>query len=144
MTIRKERHHGKGRESLRPPKSGDRAVGVKSGRREDLKTVATAQKSIIICILLYLCLIVARFFVPFQYNLYLLICLLVIGLVSTVSVFVLAMKVYNIVPGILVGVLTMVPCLGLILLFLVNQKATQILRDNGHEVGLMGADLSEF
>jgi hypothetical protein len=127
-----------------PPKISERALGINSGRREDLKTVAVAQKSIIVCILLYLCLIVARFFVPYQYNLYLLICLLVVGLISTVSVFVLAMKVYSVVQGFLVGILTMVPCLGLLLLLLVNQKATRILKDNGHEVGLLGADLSRF
>jgi len=127
-----------------PPLASDRAIGIKSGRHEDLKTVAFAQKSIIVCILLYFCLIVARFFVPREYNLYLFICLVVLGLVSTVSVFVLAMKVYSVVQGILVGILTMVPCLGLILLLLVNQKATRILRENGHEVGLLGADLSRF
>ncbi len=127
-----------------PPRTSARALGINSGRREDLKTVAVAQKSIIVCILLYLCLIVARFFVPYQYNLYLLICMLVIGLVSTASVFVLAMKVYSVIQGILVGILTMVPCLGLLLLLLVNQKATKILKDNGHNVGLFGADLSRF
>jgi hypothetical protein len=34
-----------------PPQHMDRATGVRSGRREDLKTIAVAQKSIIICIL---------------------------------------------------------------------------------------------
>jgi hypothetical protein len=127
-----------------PPKTSGRALGINSGRREDLKTVAVAQKSIIICILLYFGVIVARFFVPYQYNLYLLICILVLGLVSTVSVFLLAMKVYSPIQGVLVGVLTMVPCLGLLMLLLVNQRATKILRDNGHPVGLLGADLSRF
>jgi hypothetical protein len=57
---------------------------------------------------------------------------------------VLAMKVYSVIQGILIGILTMVPCLGLLLLLLVNQKATKILKDNGHNVGLFGADLSRF
>jgi hypothetical protein len=54
------------------------------------------------------------------------------------------MKVYSVIQGILIGILTMVPCLGLLLLLLVNQKATKILKDNGHNVGLFGADLSRF
>jgi uncharacterized membrane-anchored protein len=127
-----------------PPKTSGRALGINSGRPEDLKIVAVAQKSIIICILIYFCLIVATFFVPPQYNFYLLICVLLLGLVSTVSVFLLAMKVYGPIQGVLVGILTMVPCLGLLMLLLVNQRATKILKDNGHPVGLLGADLSRF
>ncbi len=127
-----------------PPTASDRALGIRSGRHEELKTVAAAQKSIIVCILLYFCLLAATPFVPALYQFYVFMSILALGLVSTVSVFVMAMKVYTIGQGLLVGILTMVPCLGLILLFLVNRKATKILRENGHDVGFFGADLSKF
>jgi hypothetical protein len=127
-----------------PPTAKVYARGIKSGRREDLKAVASAQKAIIVCILLYFCTIAARFVIPAQYNLQLLLWVILLGLVSTVSVFVLAMKVYGVIQGVLAGVLTMVPCVGLIFLFYINRTATTILRDNGHEVNLFGADLSKF
>jgi hypothetical protein len=126
------------------PRATDRAVGVKSGRREDLKTVALAQKSIMVCILLQLLGGAARFFVPEGYLLFILIGLLCVLVASTVSVFVLAMKVFNVGLGIVYAIGALIPCLGLIILFIVNQKAIKVLRENGHEVGFLGADLSKF
>jgi hypothetical protein len=38
----------------------------------------------------------------------------------------------------------LLPCIGLIVLLIVNQKAIKILRENGHEVGFFGADLSKL
>jgi hypothetical protein len=35
-----------------------------------------------------------------------------------------------------------VPCLGLLILLMVNQNATMILQENGHEVGQLGAKAS--
>ena len=56
----------------------------------------------------------------------------------------LAIKVYNIALGIVLGLLSVLPCIGLIVLLVVNGKATRILQSNGYRVGLLGADLSEF
>lgn len=53
-----------------------------------------------------------------------------------------AVKVYGVGLGILLGVLSLAPCISLIVLLLVNGKATSVLRQNGIKVGLMGADLS--
>jgi hypothetical protein len=132
-----------------PPRSADLVVGVKSGRREDRKTVAVAQKSILICILLYfICvgvqLVLARNPASFQYSVYLAIVGLAVVLAATVSVFLLAIRVYSVASGILLGIGTLVPCLGLFILLIINGKATKILKDNGHHVGLLGADLSRF
>ena len=60
-----------------------------------------------------------------------------------VFVFLLAIKVYSPVVGILFAILTLVPCVGLLMLLLINGKATRILKQNGIRVGLMGANLSE-
>ncbi len=126
------------------PRSTDLAVGVKSGRREDLKTVAAAQKSIMVCILLQMVGGASQFFVPQEYLLFVAIGLLCIIVASTVSVFVLAMKVFNVGLGVVYALGALLPCIGLIVLLIVNQKATRILRDNGHAVGFLGADLSQF
>lgn len=127
-----------------PPKTTDLALGVRSGRREDLRSVAVAQKSILICIALYLAGIVGQFFIPLEYRWYLAIGVMILGLVAMVSVVLLAMKVYNPVTGIIYGLGTIIPCVGLIILLVINQKATKTLELNGHHVGLFGADLSKF
>jgi hypothetical protein len=97
-----------------------------------------------LCIVLQLLAGVGRFVVPPHYAVYFLIVASVVVLASTVSVFLLAIKVFNIPLGIVYAIGALLPCLGLLVLLLVNQKATQILRDNGHEVGFLGADLSKF
>jgi len=117
---------------------------VRSGRREDLKTLAVAQKSVIACILVYFAGIVAQFLIPPQYRLFLAIGFLLLGLTAMISVIILAMKVYSPVTGIIYGIGTIVPCLGLIILLVINTKATKILQQNGHRVGFLGADLSQF
>jgi hypothetical protein len=132
-----------------PPQAADLVVGVKSGRREDLKTVAVAQKSILICILLYfICVgvqpVLGRNPGSSQYSVYLAIVALAVALAAMVSVFILAIRVYSVASGIVLGIGTLVPCLGLLILLIINGKATKILKDNGHHVGFFGADLSRF
>jgi hypothetical protein len=127
-----------------PPKSADVAVGVRSGRREDLKTLALAQKAVITCIGAYFAGILARFLVPPEYLIFLLIGFLALGLTAMISVIILAMKVYNPVTGIVYGIGTIIPFFGLIILLVINTNATKILELNGHHVGFFGADLSKF
>jgi hypothetical protein len=70
--------------------------------------------------------------------------LLAAGVAGLVFVVLLSMQVYGTGLGILFGILTVFPCLGLIVLLVINSKATGILQQNGHKVGLMGASLAEF
>ena len=56
----------------------------------------------------------------------------------------LASKVYGTGGAVIVFFLQFIPCINLVTLLVVSNKATTILRDRGHSVGLMGADLSEF
>ena len=58
-------------------------------------------------------------------------------------VFLLATKVYGTGLGILLGLLTFIPCIGLLVLLIVNGKATRVLKENGFKVGLLGANLAE-
>ena len=127
------------------PSTEPQVVGVKSGSREDLRSVAKYQKGILVCILIYLIAMICQFAVPADVLRTIIgLGILVIGLVGTVFVFLLAIKVYSTGVGVLLGVLTLVPCIGLIVLLVVNGKATGILKQNGIKVGLLGANLSQI
>ena len=114
------------------PASNSRVVGIVSGSREDLRKVAKFQKGILVCILVYILAVAGQFALPPQIRPMVGLAVLVVGL---------AMKTHGTVLGIILGVLCLVPILGLLILLLVNQKATTVLQSNGIKVGLLGADL---
>lgn len=121
-----------------------RVIGVRSARPGDLRKIAIYQKGVIICLLAYFVLLLALTFAPHGIELAIGIFYLATALAAIVFVFLLAIKVYRLPLGILLGLLTLIPCLGLVALVIMNSKATEILRANGLEVGLFGADLSGF
>lgn len=125
------------------PMTDVHAIGVRSGKREDLKSVATYQKGILVCILIYIVAVIARFAVPAAFWPILGVGILILGVAGTVFVFLLAMKVYSPAVGVLLGILALIPCLGLLVLLMVNGKATSILKQNGIKVGLLGANLAD-
>lgn len=110
--------------------------------------IASRQRTVLICILVQLVLMVANIGLksggPAAAQLAVSIALLCTVVVSAVAVFSLAMEVFGVGVGILLGILTLVPCVGLIMLLIVNGRATSLLRNAGYHVGLMGADLSQF
>jgi hypothetical protein len=120
------------------------AIGVVSGRREDLRSVAKFQKGILVCILIYLVAVICQLAVPVALLPLVGIGLLVTIIVGAVFVFLLAIKVYGSGLGILFGILCLLPLIGLIVLLIVNGKATSVLKQNGIRVGLMGANLSKI
>ena len=126
------------------PSAEPQVVGVKSGSREDLRSVAKYQKGILVCILIYVIAMIGRFAVPEEARTIIGLGVLGVGLVGTVFVFLLAIKVYNIWVGVLLGILALVPCIGLLVLLVVNGKATSVLKQNGIKVGLLGANLSQI
>lgn len=119
-------------------------IGVLSGTREDLRNVAKYQKGILVCILIHIVAVILQFMIPAEFRLILGLGYLVVELVSTVFVFLLAIKVYGTAAGVLLGILAIIPCFGLIVLLVVNGKATGILNQNGIKVGLLGANLSNI
>ncbi|MBN2021806.1 MAG: hypothetical protein JW809_03350 [Pirellulales bacterium] len=126
-----------------------RAMGVRSGRREDVRSVAIYQKGIIVCILFQLLAYAALVFNAASLGSPLLEFLagmgfLMVSLAGFIFIVLLSMKVYNVVVGVVLGLLVLVPLLGLLVLLGINGKATKILQTNGHRVGLLGADLSRF
>lgn len=113
-------------------------------KREYLRSVALYQKGILVCILIYLLALAGQFFIPPEMRIFLGLGVLLLGLVGSVFVFLLAIRLNGPVLGIVYGVLSMIPCLGLIILLVVNGHATAILKENRIAVGLMGADLSKI
>ena len=112
--------------------------------REWLKSVALYQKVILVCILFYLIAIFGSFFIPAVYRPLIGLGVLVVGVVAAVFVFMLALRLFGTALGIVLGILTLVPCVALIALLIVNGKATATLRANGVKVGLMGAEHSKI
>lgn len=130
-----------------PLADGPAVVGVLSGRREDVRSVAVYQKGILVCILLQILgyvAYVALALVPLEMRLLAQLAILGASITGTVFVFLLAIKVYGAGLGGVLGLLALIPCAGLIVLLVVNGKATNILQRNGYHVGLMGANLSHI
>ena len=126
------------------PTTESQVIGVLSGKRHDLKSVAKYQKGILVCILIYLITVFCQVALPEEFGSVLRMGVLLVGLAGTVFVFLLAIKVYSPGVGVLLGILALIPCIGLIVLLFVNGKATGILKQNGIKVGLLGANLSEI
>ena len=126
------------------PQSDSRAIGVLSGTREDLKSVARYQKGVIVCILIYLLAVFGQFALPPEATIILGIGVLLVGLTGAVFAFLLAIKTHGMGQGILLGILCLVPCVGLLVLLVINSKATSVLKQNGIKVGLLGADLKSL
>lgn len=126
------------------PASNSRVVGIVSGSREDLLKVAKYQKGILVCILVYILAVAGQFALPPQIRPLVGLGVLVVGLIAAVFTIRLAMKTHGTVLGIILGLLCLLPILGLLILLLVNQKATTVLQLNGIKVGLLGADLSSL
>ena len=126
------------------PASNSRVIGIVSGSREDLLKVAKYQKGILVCILVYILAVAGQFALPPQIRPLVGLGVLMVGLIAAVFTIRLAMKTHGTGLGIILGVLCLVPILGLLILLLVNQKATTVLQLNGIKVGLLGADLSSL
>jgi hypothetical protein len=111
---------------------------------DKLRAIAIRQKVLIFCILGYVGLVIAQFFVPEDVRIFLAIPGGVVVLASTVFVFLLAVETYGVGMGILFGFLTLIPCVGLIMLLVVNQQATSMMQRNGVRVGLLGANMADI
>jgi hypothetical protein len=123
----------------RPRRRGRRRLS-----REQLRGIAGNQKAIILCVFIYLCLIPAQFLLPENIRPLLGLALIPLGIAAAVFIFLLATKIYSQGTGILLGILTLFPCVGLIVLLIINQKATSILKEHGVSVGLFGASSSNI
>lgn len=106
--------------------------------RDDLRAVAVRQKVIVICLSLYVALALLALFVPANIATIIGAFTGVVILVATIYVFLLATKLYGTAFGILLGILTLVPFIGIIVLLMVNARAIAVLRGAGVDVGFFG------
>jgi hypothetical protein len=115
---------------------------------KDLRRVAVYQRNLNLCILVNV--------VAYGLLIYLgveggplllrgLLALFVMGVEITAAVFVfmLALQLYSIAGGIVLGILSLIPFIGLLFLLPVNSRATHVLRRNNIRVGLLGANPSQ-
>jgi hypothetical protein len=118
---------------------GTESSGTLNG--DALRTIATRQKMVINCMVIYLFAGIIQFAVPEELRVLLGIAVFAVVIVATVFVFLLATKVYSTGVGVLLGILTLIPLIGMITLLMVSIKATSILQQNGIKVGLLGAKM---
>jgi hypothetical protein len=125
---------------------------------DDLRTIARYQKVLILCLLGQLFLWIGVIFlkiapladgdggVIFDLDVLQIAMVLtgVLGLVAAVFVLLLGMKVSGTALGVFLGILTIVPCLGLIMILIVNVMSTTTLQTNGVRVGLLGARMRDI
>jgi hypothetical protein len=107
----------------------------------NLRDIATKQKGIILCILAEIVIFVLQFFIPLGLRPILGLVYLCAAIAATVFIFMLATTIYSTGVGVVLGILTLIPLIGLIVLLIVNGKATNILKEHGIHVGLLGANL---
>jgi len=117
------------------------------GSGMDLKRVAAQQRAINLCILAEIIIIilqVAHLGMPQMFALAMALVFIGVAITAAVFIFMLALSVYGTATGIVLGILSLIPYLGVLILLVVNGKATKILRQHGIKVGLLGADPSKI
>ncbi len=112
--------------------------------RQELRYIASRQKGILVCILVYLMALGFRFALQPPLQLIPAGIALTTGIVASIFVFMLAIKLYGTGSGVVLGILTLIPLIGLFVLLSVNGKATAVLKKYGIQVGLLGANLDKI
>ncbi len=108
-----------------------------------LYDIAARQKAIIYCILLQLIVIVGRFIAPPEIAVGLAVVGLIVQITAVVFIFRLAIVLQGTGMGIFLGILGLIPIIGLLVLLYLSSQATKRLKELNIKVGLMGADLNE-
>jgi hypothetical protein len=127
-----------------PPSAPIQTSGEIRGDRARLLAIAKYQKGILLCILASLGGFLVQLALPGPLRLLGAAIQILVSLASVAFVVLLAKTIYNTVAAVVFAVLTLVPCVGLIALLFINQKATSALREGGLRVGLLGVDLSKL
>ena len=135
-------------EWVEPENRDRRSYGPPERNMADLLAIARYQKAIIVCILFLIADVFAV--LPFPDELKIAVTAgvalvhLVAGTVAAVFVFLLALRIYTPVAGIALSICTLIPCLGLFVLVIINSKATGTLNVHGVRVGFLGVGGGEM
>ena len=118
---------------------------------EHLRRVAIYQKGVLFAIGVYLLNLfmnilsgIAQVNLPIALTVSIAVLALVAVLVGIVSVGLLAGRMHGAVIGVAMAFVAFIPCVNLIMLFVINHQATQLLKRNGVHVGLLGAQMSNI
>jgi hypothetical protein len=110
----------------------------------DLRKIATRQRAIMLCILGEIVLFVVMAVAPTPLRPLVALGIGCLGITASVFTFMLGTSVYGTGQGIMWGILSLIPYVGIIPLLIVNTKATNILRRHNIKVGLLGASPGQF
>jgi hypothetical protein len=69
---------------------------------------------------------------------------LLVGLVAAVFVLLIGVQTRRAALGVILGILTIIPCLGLVMILVASMMATTVLQANGVWVGLLGAKAADL
>jgi hypothetical protein len=111
--------------------------------REPARRVAKYQRLVIYALLANILINVISFATMGQdaaVRLVVLVLALCVAAFAMTAIFLLAKELINVGVGILCAILMVVPCISLIVLLVINQKATSYLQSNGVRVGFFGAN----
>lgn len=112
--------------------------------REELRTAARNQKGLLICILISLPLIPGSLLSASDEAQGAILFLILLGIAGAVYVYQLAINFFPTTQAILCGILTIIPGLSLFVMLVIYFKTSKFLRQNGIQVGLLGANLSDI
>ncbi len=125
-----------------PQSGGGRPLRDKSA--EQLQAVGTAQRALMYAILVSIGWTIVAVVIQIKAPSLILLAQigqLAIAVACMVCVFVMARAIQWSMPAcILVAICGLVPCLNLLLMLIINSRATALLKRNGIRVGLMGAN----
>ena len=69
----------------------------------------------------------------------------VVNIYALLNGILLIANVYNsVILGIVLGIFLLVPCLNILILLAISQRATMYLKEHGFKVGLLGANMAQF
>lgn len=117
--------------------------GPNTTLKDKLRRVAKYQRAVIFALLVNIVVnvvVTSAGELPLPAAIGLLVLILCVVVITIASIFLLARELYSIGIAVLCAVLMIVPCVALIMLLIVNQKATKFLQQNGVKVGLFGVD----
>ncbi len=109
-----------------------------------LHSIVIYQRVLIFCILGNLCIYLGTFALPEGKRLWILVVAVPLLITAATFTYLLGAKVFNVGLGIMFTILIFVPCIGLIMLAVLNGKATSVLKKNGVPVGFFGASTADI
>jgi hypothetical protein len=116
-----------------------------------LKRIAQNQRQICISIFLLILIAIAAIifndsaWVGADYTHWTSIAYYAVNIYALLNGILLIANVYNsVILSIVLGILLLVPCLNILILLGISQRATMYLKEHGFKVGLLGANMSQF